>query len=118
MDDLNHVNLTGMLERDPVTRLADHGTQQVGFSLRLVEAGPAGQAFKLFVNCEAYGKAAEAAGELRAGDSVLVAGELKYTSFTDKQGQKQTRLCVLARLVRLCTAAALTEAATSAPGSW
>ena len=27
--DLNHVTLTGILERDPITRFADHGTQQV-----------------------------------------------------------------------------------------
>jgi len=40
------------------------------------------------------------AGELTAGDAVLVAGKLKWTSWTDKQGQKRTSLCVLARLVK------------------
>ena len=39
--DLNHVTLTGGVERDPITRFADHGTQQVSFTLRLTEAGPA-----------------------------------------------------------------------------
>jgi hypothetical protein len=47
--DLNHVTLTGVLERDPITRFADHGTQQVSFTLRLTEAGPAGQAFTTYV---------------------------------------------------------------------
>jgi hypothetical protein len=28
MADLNHVTLTGVLARDPITRVADHGTQQ------------------------------------------------------------------------------------------
>jgi hypothetical protein len=41
--DLNYVSLTGTLERDPITRFADHGTQQVHFTLKLIEPGPAGQ---------------------------------------------------------------------------
>ena len=72
--DLNHVTLTGVLERDPITRFADHGTQQVHFTLRLTEVGPAGQAFKLYVPIEAYSQVAEQAGDLNAGDAVLVAG--------------------------------------------
>lgn len=98
--DLNHVTLTGTLERDPITRLQDTGTPQVSFTLRVDEPGPSGQLFKLFVPCEAYGSAAEHAGELIAGASVLVAGKLKWTSYTDKRGEKRTTLCVRARLVR------------------
>jgi len=98
--DLNHITLTGVLERDSITRFADHGTQQVSFTLRLTEAGPAGQAFTLYVPCETYSGAAEHAGELRAGEAVLIAGKLKWTSYTAKDGSKKTSLCVLARLVK------------------
>lgn len=98
--DLNHVTLTGTLERDPLPRCADHGMPQVRYTLRLTEAGPAGQACTLFVPCEAYGQAGAQAGDLHAGDAVLVAGKLQWTSYTDKQGQKRTSLCVLARLVK------------------
>jgi single-stranded DNA-binding protein len=98
--DLNHVTLTGTLERDPITRFADHGTQICQFAMRLIEVGPAGQAFKLYVPVEAYSQVAELAGDLSAGAAVLVAGKLKWTSWTDKTGQKRTNLCVLARLVR------------------
>jgi single-strand DNA-binding protein len=98
--DLNQVTLTGVIERDPVVRFADHGTQVTSFTLRLTEAGPAGQPFTLFVPCEAYSQAAELAGDLSAGDAVLVSGKLKWTSWTDKQGQKRTSLAVLARLVK------------------
>ena len=97
---LNHVTLTVTLERDPITRVAAHGTPQVSFTLRLTEAGPAGQEFKLYVPVEAYRQAGEQAGDLTAGAAVLVAGKLKWTSWTDKTGQKRTSLCVLARLVR------------------
>jgi len=105
--DLNHVTLTGTLERDPMTRFADHGTQQVSFTLRLTEAGPAGQEFKLYVPCEAYGQTGEQAGEFSAGDAVLVAGKLKWTSYTAKDGIKKSNLCVLARVVKRLAPAAV-----------
>ena len=38
--DLNHVTLTGTLERDPITRFQDTGTPQVSFTLRVDEPGP------------------------------------------------------------------------------
>ena len=98
--DLNHCTLTGTLERDPITRFQETGPQQVSFTLRVDEAGPSGQLFRLFVPVEAYGQAGEQAGELHAGAAVLVAGKLKWTACTDKTGQKRTSLCVLARLVR------------------
>src|SRR5215475_3118325 len=99
--DLNHVTLTGILERDPITKFADHGTQQVHFTLRLVEPGPAGQAFKLFIPIEAYSQVAEQAGDLNAGDAVLVAGKLKWTSYTAKDGTKKSTLAVLARVLKV-----------------
>jgi len=104
--DLNHVTLTGILERDPITRVADHGTPQVRFTLRLDEPGPAGQRFTLCVPCEAYGPAGEQAGALTAGEAVLVAGTLQWISYTDKPGQQRTSLCVLARLVKCLASAA------------
>jgi single-stranded DNA-binding protein len=41
---------------------------------------------------------------------VLVAGTLKWTSYTDKQGQQRTSLCVLARLVKRLAPAAVAAA--------
>ncbi len=98
--DLNHCTLTGTLARSPTTRTPEHGTPYVSFTLRVEEASSTGQLFTLFVPVECYGSAADQAGELTAGDSVLLAGKLKWTSWTDKNGQKRTSLCVLARLVK------------------
>jgi single-stranded DNA-binding protein len=92
--------VTSRLERDPLTRFADHGTQHVSFTLRLSEVGPAGQAFRLFVPVEAYSQAAELAGELNAGDAVVIDGKLKWTSYTAKDGAKKTSLAVLARCIK------------------
>ena len=99
--DLNHVTLTGILERDPIVKFADHGTQQVGFTLKLTEPGPAGKAFTLYVPVEAYSQVAAEAGDLNAGDAVLVAGKLKWTSWTAKDGSKKSTLAVLARLIKV-----------------
>jgi single-stranded DNA-binding protein len=104
--DLNHITLTGTLARDPITKSADHGTQQAHFTLKLTEPCPTGQAFMLFVPIKAYSQVAEAAGDLSAGDAILIAGKLKWTSWTAKDGTKKTSLAVLARLMkRLHTAA-------------
>ena len=98
--DLNHVVLTGSLERDPVARFADHGMQHVSFRLRVCEIGPTGQIFTLFVPVEAYSQVAELVGDLHAGASVLISGKLKWISWSDKSGAKRTTLAVLARLVK------------------
>jgi single-stranded DNA-binding protein len=99
--EINFVSLTGVLERDPIVRFADHGTQQVHFTLRLEEPGPAGQLFKLYVPIEAYSAVAEVAGDLHAGAALLVSGKLKWTSWTAKDGSKKSTLAVLARLVKV-----------------
>lgn len=112
--DLNHGTLTGTLERNPLTRIADHGPPQVSCTLRVDQPGPAGQRFTLCVPCEAYGPAGDQAGALTAGAAVLVAGTLQWTSYTDKPGQQRTSLCVLARLVKRLAPAAV--AAAVCPG--
>lgn len=79
----------------------------MSFTLRLEEAGPAGQLFKLFVPIEAYGQAGETASALAAGEACLVAGKLKWQSYTAKDGSKKSSLCVLARLVKQLAPAAV-----------
>jgi single stranded DNA-binding protein len=121
MTDLNHVSVTGTLARDPIVTWTDAGTQHTTFRLACVETNAAGEAFTLFVPVETYGQAADAAGALHAGTSVLISGKLRWTSWTDKQGQKRTSLCVLARLVKPLApapAAAPPPAQASAPLGW
>jgi single-strand DNA-binding protein len=110
--DINTLTLTGALTRDPQTRFSDHGTQMASFTICVLEAGPAGQEFKLYVPIEAYGQAAAVAGDLRSGAAVLVVGKLKWPSATAKDGTKKSTLAVLARQVRQLPAAPV---ATGAP---
>jgi single-stranded DNA-binding protein len=74
---------------------------QVGFTLRLTEVGPAGLACTLFVPVEAYGQGAELVGDLNAGAVVLVTGKLKWTSYTARDNSKKTSLAVLARVIKM-----------------
>jgi single-stranded DNA-binding protein len=101
VDDLNNVHLTGTVERDPVTRNND-GSVMVGFTVRVEEANrTTGEVFKVYVPIEVYGPTCDQAGQLRAGDVVMVAGKIKWTSWTGKDGQKKSSLAVLARVVRV-----------------
>jgi len=104
MSDLNLVVVTGRVERDPVIRVVDNKTQ-VGLTLRLIEDGPAGQTFNLFVNVESYGQIAEQVRDLRAGASVILFGKIKWRKYRTAQGEEKSGLCVLAREVRILAAA-------------
>jgi hypothetical protein len=105
---LKHYVLTGELERAPITRFADPGTHMMGFTRKRTEPGPTGQAFRLCVPVESYSPGAEQAGDFSAGDSVLVADKLKFTSWTTTDGMKKTSLAVLARLMKVLTPASVT----------
>lgn len=100
-DDLNHVTLTGVLEKAPFVRTADSGLPWLSFSVKVSESRSLGETFKLFVPVEAYGTVADQTQDLSAGDSMLVAGKLKWSTYTTKSGEKKSSLAVLARLVKV-----------------
>ena len=97
--DVNQVTLTGVVERDPVTKTCESGAM-LGLTLRVTEIGQSGQEFKTFVPCELYSHTMAQAEQVRAGDAILVSGKVKWTSWTDKQGQKRSSLAILVRLVK------------------
>ena len=101
MTGINSVVLLGTLTDRGVTLRPTHtGTMQASFSLDVLEETATDSTFHLWVTIECYGQALPAAECLEAGDLVAIEGKLKSTSWTDKQGQKQRRLVVLARSVK------------------
>jgi single-stranded DNA-binding protein len=62
----------------------------VHVTLKRIELGSAGQEFKLYVPVEPYSQVAEQAGDRSAGDAVLVAGKLQWTSWTANDGTKKS----------------------------
>ena len=105
---MNNVSLVGRLTRDPYTRFEDAGSQVTTFTLLLTEPGKQGETFSLYVGCASYGKTAEQAATLSAEDLVAVEGKLKYRSYTDKQGQKKSTLCVLVRSLTVLVPSSVT----------
>ena len=107
MDSLNLVCLTGLLERDPVTKFDDNGMQVTTFTLRCEEAGRDGGTIKLYCPVECYGRTAERAADVSAGDVIGVEGKLKWKSYVDKHGEKKGTLAILARQVSLLVSVAV-----------
>lgn len=99
MASFNKVMLMGNLTRDPELRYTPKGTAvaEIGMAINRVYKTAEGQEREevCYVNIEVWGRQAETAGEyLTKGSPVFVEGELKYESWTNKEGKKQSTLKV------------------------
>ena len=75
---VNRVVLLGTIGQYGVTvKYLPSGTPCTSFTLVLREQGQDGKEHATFVECEVYGKKAEAAGERQAGQLVLFEGRLR-----------------------------------------
>jgi single-strand DNA-binding protein len=104
MASLNKVLLMGNLTRDPETRFTPSGTAvgDLGLAVNRRFRGTDGQDREetCFVRVTVWGRQAETGGEyLRKGSPVLVEGRLKLDEW-EKDGQKQSRLGVVAERVQ------------------
>lgn len=74
---VNRVILLGTIGKHGVeVSFVGSGTAKASFTLVLSEQGSDGRLHETYINCEAWGKKAEAAGELEAGQSVVFEGKL------------------------------------------
>jgi hypothetical protein len=74
---VNRVVLLGEVGKYGVTvSWLDSGTPRARFSLVVSEHGQDGKTFQTPIDCQIFGKKAEAAGELDAGQLVLFEGKL------------------------------------------
>ena len=84
---MNQVNLLGRLTKDPELKYGASGTAFCKFTLAV------NRAFKKdetdFINCTAFGKAAETIAEyVRKGDQFAVTGRIQVDTF-EKDGEKR-----------------------------
>ena len=87
---VNRCILLGEVGRYGVTvAYQDNGTPRASFTLVVSELGQDGKTFPTLIDCQVWGKKAEAAGELEAGQLVLFEGKLVKR----KKGE-QWELCV------------------------
>lgn len=104
MADLNKVFLMGNLTRDPEVRYTPSNTAVADLRMAINRTfkGSDGQQREdtCFVTVTAWGRQAETSGEyLKKGSPLLVEGRLKYDTW-EKEGQKQSRLSVVAERVQ------------------
>ena len=104
MASLNKVMLMGNLTRDPEVRYIPSGAAVADMRLAVNRRYKTQQGEdkeeSCFVNISAWGRTAETCGKyLSKGSQVLVEGRLKYDEW-EKEGQKQSRLSVVAERVQ------------------
>jgi len=102
---LNTVIIAGHLTRDPQLKsLAnDRTVAEFGLAINRRHKGADGE-FKeesTFVEIEAWGRTAEVIGQyLTKGSPCYIEGRLKFESWQDKEGQKRSKLKVVAEKVQ------------------
>src|SRR5882757_2756048 len=102
---LNHVTLAGNLTRDPELRQVGTDKAVVNFSLAVNRRwrNAAGEQVEeaTFVDVEAWGRIGEVIGQyLKKGSPAYVEGRLKLDTWEDKDGQKRSRLKIVAEQVQ------------------
>ena len=100
MASLNRVFLIGNLTRDPELRYIPSGTAvtDIGLAVNRNWTGQDGQKHEeaTFVDITLWARQAEIASEyLHKGDPVFIEGRLQLDQWTDKEGQKRSRLRVV-----------------------
>jgi len=100
----SHITIAGNLTRDPELR-ATHRAPVCNFAVAVNrrwrnQAGDT-QEETTFVDCESWGRTAELVAQyLHKGSPVLLDGRLRLDSWEDQQGQRASRLKVVAGNVR------------------
>lgn len=103
MASFNKVILLGNLTRDPEIRYTPSGSPVASFGLavnRRYRQGDEQKEEVCFVDISTFGRQAELAGEyLSKGRMVLIEGRLQFRSWEDQNGQRRSKLDVVAERV-------------------
>jgi single-strand DNA-binding protein len=118
---LNRVMLAGNLTRDPQVRFlaSEKAVAEFGLAINRRFKDKDGQLKEevTFVDVEAWGRTAELVGQyLTKGRACYVEGRLKFDSWEDKEGQKRSKLKVVADTVQFLDSRAPGERGASDAG--
>ena len=98
---INRVNISGNLTRDPELRGAASGTQVLSFGVAVNDRRKNQQTGEWedvpnFVDCVMFGNRATALADmLRKGNKVAIEGKLRYSAWEAKDGTKRSKLEVV-----------------------
>lgn len=101
---LNNVTLAGNLTRDPEKRIVGNQQSVVNFGLAINRRYTSNTGERkeevTFIDVEAWGKTAELVDQyLSKGRNVLIEGRLKLDQWEDQNGQKRSRVRVVANRI-------------------
>lgn len=101
---MNSVQILGNLARDPEVRFTKTGRAVATFTVAATNTYIDSQTQETkeqtaFINCVAWGKLGEAAGNLRKGSRCFVEGRLQTRSYETQDGQKRYVTEVVANFV-------------------
>lgn len=116
----NKVLLAGHLTRDPEVKFLsdERAVASFGIAINHRYKGSDGQAKEeaTFVDIEAWGRTAELVGQcLTKGRACLIEGRLKLDQWEDKEGQKRSKLKVVADGVQFLDSGKGERAESAAP---
>lgn len=103
---LNHLTVSGNLTRDPELRSVGADKSVTSFTVAhntkfKTNDGEAKEEVT-FIDCEAWGRQGEIAAQfLTKGSMVIVEGRIKQDNWTDKDGQKRSKLKISVEKVHL-----------------
>ena len=112
---MNSVQILGNLARDPEVRFTKTGRAVASFTVAATNTyfDPTTHEQKeqtAFINCVAWGKLGEAAGNLRKGSRCFIEGRLNTRSYETQDGQKRYVTEVVANFVGVSLNAPISEA--------
>ena len=101
---MNNVGLVGNLTRDAELRFTKNGSPVASFTLacgsdKYTTKDGEEKEHVAFVNCVAWGKLGEAAGNLRKGSRCFVEGRLQTRSYEAQDGTKRYVTEVVAKFI-------------------
>ena len=101
MANVNRVFLIGNLTREPELRHLPNGTPlcEFGMAINRKWKGKDGQDQDetCFVECQIWARRGEVLAQyFHKGDPIYIEGRLKYDAWENKEGQKRSKLCVVA----------------------
>jgi single-strand DNA-binding protein len=103
---INRVILTGRLTANPESRALPSGMPVAVFSIavnrKYKDKGGSWQEESFFFDVETFGQLAERVGkQLSKGDQVLIEGSLRQDRWEDKNGEKRSKVKIVAERVVL-----------------
>ncbi len=103
---LNHFIISGNLTRDPEMRTVGTDRAVTAFTIahntRFKTADGEQREEVSFIDCEVWGRQGEIAAQyLTKGSATIVEGRLKQDNWTDKEGQKRSKLKLVVDRVHL-----------------